>query len=164
MRVLVRERVRVVCTFAIPFSTLLLALQRARLPADLWYFGYDDTEPFKAYYQPIVDQIYTVQIIDTVRGQSLASYTVTVFGVDGLPYGPLANLGRRISSGAWGPSAPGAARAAAAKVGEGLVDKKEGLRVPERKGVAAQGATVATSDTKRRTTPLAPTMPEGWGQ
>jgi hypothetical protein len=90
----------------------------------------------------IDDIVYGV----TVRGgdgQVVASYTVTVFGVDGLAFGPLAKLPRWLSVDVYGPNAAALAarkRAAGATAGSGMPERPK----------PAFGA--------------APLAPEGWGQ
>jgi hypothetical protein len=74
----------------------------------------------------------------------MASYTTTVFGVDGLPYGVHANLGRQISTDSGAQSQPRPARAHLN--GQGPQPLQACPLTPRLRWAAA------------------PLMPEGWGQ
>jgi hypothetical protein len=102
--------------------------------------GFND---FDNKFQPLEDNVYGVTIV-TGNGKVIPSYTVTVFGVDGLAFGPYSNIGRQITPTIWGPNpAPQAARAGAAAGPDVVLD------VP---------------DSPQPAFGAAPLMPEGWGQ
>jgi hypothetical protein len=117
--------------------------------------------PFRSFYQPVDDLRYEVNIIDAGTSEAIASYTVTVFGVDGLAFGLLANLGRRLS-----PTIPGPTPLANAKAPGGAAAKghaHKGVAV----GLGDSSSSATGSQGPRSAKPTfapAPTIPAHWGQ
>jgi hypothetical protein len=135
-------------------------------------FNYADSlgRPFMAYYQPLIDIRYGVEIVDAGSSQVIASYNVTVFGVDGLSWSQLANLGRRPSPEVWGPTPYADAAAAVVAARKGM-SRNSALPSWATKGVAtALGALPGSAEGvpgPESASPMftqAPTMPAQWGQ
>jgi hypothetical protein len=115
----------------------------------------DIRNQFVSFYQPVSDIRYEVKIVGAGSSQATASYTVTVFGVYGLAYGPLANLGRRLSPTIQGPTA--LAKANADAVSAGVADALGGM------SGNAKGGSQGFQRAKPTFAP-APTIPAHWGQ
>jgi hypothetical protein len=152
--------------------TTALTARRLSSP-DILYSNFGDplARPFVAYYQPITDIRYGVEIVDAGSSQVIASYNVTVFGVDGLAWSQLANLGRRPSPKFWGPTPY--ADAAAAVVAEARKGMSRNSALPSwaTEGVATSlGALPGSAEGvpgPESASPMftqAPTMPAQWGQ
>jgi hypothetical protein len=132
----------------------------------------DEGNPFRSFYQPINDLTYKVKIVDAGSSQEIASYTVTVFGVGGLAFGPVANLGRHLSPQAWGTTPFAKAKAAvAAEARKGVAVRNSALPSWATQGVAAAlGAFSGSAEDAQGPEsaspmfPQAPTMPAQWGQ
>jgi hypothetical protein len=115
--------------------------------------------PFSLFYQPSTDIQYKVKIVYAGGSQAIASYTVTVIGVDGLAYGPVANLGRHSSPLVWGPKPLAKSKAGVAG--------KDPARTGEAVALGGSSSNAAGSRGSEGAEPTfaqAPTMPARWGQ
>jgi hypothetical protein len=135
-----------------------------RPPPDVIQFTFAKSYqlPMLVFHQPLNDIVYGVKIVDADSSLVVASYNVTVIGVDGLSYGPLANVGRRLSLGIRGPTPFDTAKAAVAAEARKGVAARNGTAHNSAwatKAMAAQGPRSASP-----MFPQAPTMPAQWGQ